>query len=691
MNELSSVFDVNPPSRQETLQLLVVEDSLDDYTLIRYELSRLSQPFYSEQVDNRAALVSALQRQRWDIVISDHNLPQLNSGMVLQLLRQYAPATPMLLVTGQLEADSASAILHLTLEGVDDYVFKHHLARLVPSINRSLRVRQAQQALEQSLQQLQTLVSAAPLGIIGCDQNGVVQLWNDRATSILGYPASSMLGSSIHNVAADDPRFLLLGRLDGLYRDLSINQPNGQLQAIIDKPDGGLLDIEIHTALLSPHSAPDAQDLSKPNQLQRDHGMVAIIQDVTDLHVIRAAQRESETRMSAISGNLPGVILQMLYKDSPQIHERDVFITQMSQRAVDIFQRPATDFYQNPRLLLQFLDQEERNSLLYELNRCHTEQRVIRWEGKLNLNHMPEHAEEGVRWIYLSASPRSKTQSNQVSDQYSEWDGIILDVTAQKALDLQIRQSQAELRELAANMEKVKEEERAYVAREVHDDIGGTLSKLKADVALLKKALQPSNRILDMEAIFERLQDMDHLLDHTVEGTRRIARALRPGILDYGVIPALEWQASDFSQRTSIKAQFICNQEEVALDDEQSTAVFRIVQESLTNILKYAQATEVFIEVFVGNADINIEVRDNGCGFEIERIDKRQSFGLRGMRERAAMLGGWLEISSSPINQGEVRGTEALHGTTVMLSIPRQRRIERRKRPRLPEPSETDE
>lgn len=658
---ISETLVASRQATAKTLQILIVEDSQDDFALINYELSRLSQPFSTIRVECREDLIKALKEQHWDVVISDHNLPQLNSAAVLQVLRQFAPHTPLILVTG---SQAENSVLHLALEGADDYIFKHHLARLVPSINRTLRVQQAQaqqlkaqRALHTSLQQLQTLVAAAPLGIIACDAEGNITLWNETASKILGYKAEEMLGQATAKMPLNDPRLLLISRLEVLYRDLQEGVPNTKLAALVERQDGALLDIEIHAALLTDSE----HDSAKPPQAQ---GMVVIVNDLTDLHATQLARRESEARFSAVSGNLPGAVFQLLYNTQA----KSVVLTSLTDGAQQLFERPATHFIQQPPLFLSLLPEEDKNSLLYELNQCTHQQELVRWEGRVTLPHdlvTTSEESERYRWIYIAASPR------KLSAEYTQWDGIMIDLSQQKEMELKLRRSEEELRALAANVEKAKEEERAYVAREVHDDIGGTLSKLKADVALLRKAVGND------PAVIARLIDMDQLLDHTVEGTRRIARALRPGILDYGVIPALEWQAGDFSERTGIKTKFTSNQEEVSLDAEQSTALFRIVQESLTNILKYAEATEVFIEVFVEPADINIEVRDNGRGMAADAVEKQQSFGIRGMRERALALGGWVDINSAPNA-----------GTTVMLSIPLQRRIERRKRPRLDKPQD---
>jgi signal transduction histidine kinase len=155
---------------------------------------------------------------------------------------------------------------------------------------------------------------------------------------------------------------------------------------------------------------------------------------------------------------------------------------------------------------------------------------------------------------------------------------------------------------------------------------------------------------------------MTELADGAVQTANRIVQALRPGILDYGIAPALEWQAKDFASHNGIEVSFETNDEELLLDIEQSTALFRVFQESLTNVSKYARATRVETELFVTPTSVTLEVRDNGTGFRAGDLMKPTSFGIRGMMERVRALGGWLDISGP-----------AGRGTTVMLSIPRRR------------------
>jgi signal transduction histidine kinase len=223
-----------------------------------------------------------------------------------------------------------------------------------------------------------------------------------------------------------------------------------------------------------------------------------------------------------------------------------------------------------------------------------------------------------------------------------------------KALE-ELRESRERISALAAHIEASKEAERAEIAREIHDEMGGLLTGLKADVAWLKKQVGSDGRII------EKIRDVETLLDEVVMVSRRIAKSLRPAILDQGLNAALEWQAHEFDKHAGIPCRFQTNNEDIALDSGQATGVFRVFQEALTNVAKHAHARHVDVQVFATDELVTLEVRDDGVGVAPRDLDKPESFGVRGMQERVHHLGGWLDVSSAP---GQ--------GTTIMLSIPRR-------------------
>jgi len=210
------------------------------------------------------------------------------------------------------------------------------------------------------------------------------------------------------------------------------------------------------------------------------------------------------------------------------------------------------------------------------------------------------------------------------------------------------------IRELAAHRENIREEERARMAREIHDEFGQYLTALRMDTALLNIKFGADN-----PALKQHLANMKQTIDTTIGVVRNLATALRPGVLDMGLVSAAEWLLAGFEERTGIPYRLHAPHEELLLDNERATAAFRILQEALTNITRYAQAGEVDVVIQSAEGELLMEVRDDGVGFDPGLVCEGKTFGLLGIRERALMFGGESKIDSEP-------GA----GTTLSVRIP---------------------
>jgi signal transduction histidine kinase len=220
-----------------------------------------------------------------------------------------------------------------------------------------------------------------------------------------------------------------------------------------------------------------------------------------------------------------------------------------------------------------------------------------------------------------------------------------------------LTRSREQLRNLAARLQSIREEERSRIAREVHDVLGQALTGIKMDARWILARLPESQA-----SLATRAKSMSDLIDSTILTVRRIASDLRPGILDnLGLVAAVEWQASEFQTRTGINCRVTNTLRDAAIAAESATAVFRIFQETLTNVARHAQATAVSVDLGEQEGRIVLQVADNGRGIDLGEVTQSKSVGLLGMRERAAILGGDLVISGAP---GQ--------GTSVVLSVPLQ-------------------
>ena len=232
---------------------------------------------------------------------------------------------------------------------------------------------------------------------------------------------------------------------------------------------------------------------------------------------------------------------------------------------------------------------------------------------------------------------------------------ILRDVTERVRAMEALRQSKEELQELGAAAQETRELEKSRIARELHDELGQSLTMLRMDVAWCKGHLET-----DGAGVAAKLERMETLLKATVTATRRIASDLRPLMLDdLGLVPALEWLVQNMSQRTSVPCEFTIDDPALALPSAQSTAVFRIVQEALTNIAKHAHAARAEVVVRQHEDAVRVTIRDDGVGFATDDPRKPASYGLLGLRERAALLRGTATIRSEP-------GA----GTTIEVELP---------------------
>jgi len=238
--------------------------------------------------------------------------------------------------------------------------------------------------------------------------------------------------------------------------------------------------------------------------------------------------------------------------------------------------------------------------------------------------------------------------------------GYSMDITDRKRVQEALLNSRNQLAALAVRLESVREEERTRIALEVHDVLGQALTGLKLDVAWVRKRISESIEPAQRAAVLTRLVSALKLLDSTIQSVRDIATTLRPGVLDeLGLEAAVEWQAREFQHRTGISCETTIWPHKLVLGPEQSTALFRILQEVLTNVARHAQATKVHIRLDQSGEHVSLQVEDNGRGITGVEQSGPKAFGLLGMRLRAQQQGGAFDI----------QGTSGT-GTTVTVQIP---------------------
>lgn len=223
---------------------------------------------------------------------------------------------------------------------------------------------------------------------------------------------------------------------------------------------------------------------------------------------------------------------------------------------------------------------------------------------------------------------------------------------AKDRADAELARSERRLAEFAEHLQSTIEQERASIAREIHDDIGGALAAVKLDLAWIGRHLSDAKTLSHVNAATEMLQ-------HALGASQRIMMNLRPAILDQGLVAAVDWLAAGFERRTGIKTSIQSRHTEREVSKVIQLTAYRTAQEALTNISKHARCNQVTIDLTDSGNVLTLEVSDNGQGFSPSEIGKPNAYGLKGLYERAKSVGGWLDVS-----------TRDGHGTSIILSVP---------------------
>lgn len=232
---------------------------------------------------------------------------------------------------------------------------------------------------------------------------------------------------------------------------------------------------------------------------------------------------------------------------------------------------------------------------------------------------------------------------------------LSVDISERKKAQEVMEETSEQLRQLTAHLLNVREEERKRIGREIHDELGQQLTAIKMDVAWIDKKTAPEN-----EAFKTKLKNVITLLDGGNQSIRRILNELRPVILDdYGLLEALKWQGQQFTKNTGIPISFKTTETQIKIKEEIATCVFRVFQEALTNITRYAKAGKVVISLDIDEDNVLMNIEDDGKGFDPELTKTKKSFGILGMKERVVSLNGNFELFTAPGS-----------GTKIRISLP---------------------
>ncbi|WP_308924935.1 histidine kinase [Janthinobacterium sp. J1-1] len=354
--------------------------------------------------------------------------------------------------------------------------------------------------------------------------------------------------------------------------------------------------------------------------------ILALGEDLRTPQETAAALAQVQSRFNAIVSNTPGLV----YQFSVTADGRAGF-PYLSDGCQALLGLAPTQLHAQPELFYQLILPEDRASYRDSMQASKQALWSWNWEGRIWVD-----AWKDVKWINLRSTPRALEHGTV------QWEGIMTNITESRLEQIEVRQSRARLAELTAHIDKVKEQERTRLARELHDDLGGNLTAIKMALAMLTRRLPAGDALLQEKAGY-----VDDLVDRSIDAVHRISLDLRPSMLDLGLVAALDWQVREFARQAGIDCAFASNRKEIELSLDQATTLFRIAQEALTNIAKHARASKVAVRLDKQRQHIRLCISDNGVGMRPLDRAKPQSFGIRGMSERASALGGTLQLADA--------------------------------------------
>lgn len=460
--------------------------------------------------------------------------------------------------------------------------------------------------------------SFSEIYVLDCDTLRFLQI-NQAARINLQYSDAELANLSFHDIATHLTA-------DGLAYILQSLRSGHTAQAALDttlvRKDGSNYPVEIRLFHCPSEPLP---------------AFIAIANDISSRYESAKALSLSESRLHAIVSNTPGLVYQFLKDDDGKLS-----FPYLSEGCQPLLGVTAEQLRADPSLFPALILPDDRPSYLESMDASAAELKSWNWEGRIWIEEWKD-----TKWINLRATPRA------LAGDGVQWEGIMTNITHMKQEEEEIKQSRAQLAELSDHVETAKEKERTRIAREIHDDLGGNLTAIKMALALLTRRL-PADETLTEKAAY-----VDSLVDRTIETVHRISGDLRPSILDFGLVAAIDWQAREFEKQLGIPCDFSSNKKDIALHLDQATALFRIFQEALTNIAKHAHASKVAVKLVRTNRSVRLEITDNGKGIAPTDLLKRKSFGIRGMMERALALGGNLSVNAA-----------ASGGSVVSIKIP---------------------
>ena len=685
---------------RKRVKILLVDDSPENLVSLEAALSPLREELVLAH-SGRDAL-RYLLHDDFAAILLDVKMPEMDGFETAELVRTRirSRSTPILFLSAYKSDEHLFRGYDL---GAVDFLFKPILPEVLRSKvavfveltrkadelrQRAIVMEQQAEVLKRTEQRFRSLLEAAPDSMVICQADGTIGLVNSKTETLFGYSRHHLLDRDIR-ILIPDWSYELVSNLDEDLNEVVLRPVPGALGLTAAQRDGKVFPVELS---LSP--------------LQTDDGLLVInaIRDISERVGIEEERRRAEDQVRQLNAHLA----ELNTKLEERVIERTEQLMASSEEVrraneeleLRVAQRTAELRSTNERLNwsnedLRRIEEQLRRSE-HELVEAQHLARLGSWNWDIQSNALtwsdevyrifafdPDqvglrheallervHPDDqnfvvgvidnslrtkepischfrilqpggGVRILYCHGTMVTEEHGNS-----SRMFGTLQDLTDRRVAEEELKSLNQKLRALSARLQFAREEEGTRIAREIHDELGSSLTSLKWDLEALEKTLSEADMEFRFPSWQEKIGAMVKATDNIINSVRRIASELRPSILDdLGLVEAVEWQAQHFQTRTGIICRCDCFLQRAWLSRDQSTAVFRILQEALTNILRHAQATEVEIVMEEAADEFVLRINDDGRGITEEDKSAQLSLGLLGMQERAHLVGGQVDVS----------------------------------------------
>jgi two-component system sensor histidine kinase UhpB len=471
-------------------------------------------------------------------------------------------------------------------------------------------------------QDLQKILDSLPDPVVLTDRHGIIVRVNARIKDVFGYEPDELIGKEIEILVPEDRRTKHHNEREA-YGQIPNSRPmGGNLTLMARARDGTEIPVEIS---LSPYETSDGIRI------------ISVIHDMSVHARLEKSIHESENRYRSLVDLSPEAIIVHTLGDIVYANDAAARLLSVPSRD-ELIGKSFLGFIPSP-----YLEEVKRRI------------QSVPVPGQRREPLLVKTARSDGQTCYLEAISGHVSYGGKPAAQV-----IIRDITDRILAEDELKESREQLRSLSTYLQSARESERTAIAREIHDELGGFLTAIKLELALFDDALELPDSPDKQEAIKRKLDAIASLVDDTVKSMRVIITELRPVLLEsLGLSPAIEWLAEDFQRRTGITCGVTIEQGEHTPDPERATAVYRIFQETLTNVARHSGASLVDARLTCHDGMLTLIVSDNGKGISEEQIRNSRSFGLVGMRERAIPFGGTVTIQGL-----------AGKGTTIEVRIP---------------------